>query len=365
SPEFRSALSQTFTHSIRKNEDGEKYFYVATVVDHGSKIFGVLLLAAPFDTLMAPTYRIMRSMMIIALLLVVFTVVEGWLGSIYISQPLVRLSQVAKQLSQGDLSARSELEGPIETIHLSHTLNEMAARLEISLNSLRAFVANASHELRTPLTTIKLQVGVLRSAIEDDPEAAAHFLDQIDSEIDRLTFTVNDMLDLSQIEGGGGTLNLQPVNLADLSGEVLAFWDVRSRQAGLSLSMNVESELPNVRGDHYQLRRLFDNLLENAIKNTPSGGQIDILLKKTPTPRVRIEFRDSGIGIAPEHLPHLFDRFYRIDPRPVSDSGRAAPSGSGLGLAIARSITLSHGGQIGVNSQLGLGSTFWVELQPI
>ena len=221
-------------------------------------------------------------MMIIALLLVVFTVVEGWLGSIYISQPLVRLSQVAKQLSQGDLTARSEPEGPIETIHLSNTLNEMAARLEISLNSLRAFVANASHELRTPLTAIKLQVSVLRSAIEDDPGAAAHFLDQIDSEIDRLTFTVNDMLDLSQIEGGGGTLNLQPVNLADLSGEVLAFWDVRSRQAGLSLSMNVESELAKCARRPLPVRRLFDNLLENAIKNTPSGGQIEILLKKNP-----------------------------------------------------------------------------------
>lgn len=364
SPEFRAAIAETFSPSIRENAQGEKYYYVATIIDRGSRVYGVLILAAPFDVLMNPTYQIMRWMCVVALLIVIVTVLEGWIGSHYISQPLTRLTQVAESLSRGNLKARAEPEGPAEVIHLAVTLNEMAGRLQNSLESLRGFVANASHELRTPLTAIKLQVSALRSAVEEDPEAATYFLDKMDGEIDRLAYTVNEMLDLSQIEGGGTTPHFQPVYLPDLASEVLAFWEARAHQVGLTLTLTTESSLPRVKGDPYQLRRLFDNLLDNAIKNTPSGG-VEIVLRVCPpesqhqVERVRLEFRDTGIGIPPEHLPRLFDRFYRVDPRKPAG---VSPTGGGLGLAIAQSIAVAHGGKIGVTSQVGVGSTFWVEL---
>lgn len=136
--------------------------YVASTIDWGSALLGILILAVPFNEVMAPTYQTMGWMVVIALLIVAFAVAEGWLGSIFISRPLGRLSQTAKKLSQGDLTARAEIEGPLEIADLANTLNDMASRLQISLESLRAFAANASHELRTPLTSIKLQVEALR-----------------------------------------------------------------------------------------------------------------------------------------------------------------------------------------------------------
>jgi signal transduction histidine kinase len=235
---------------------------------------------------------------------------------------------------------------------------------------MRTFVGNASHELRTPLTSVKLQVGALADGACEEPEVAQRFLRQIDSEIDRLVYMVNDMLDLSQIEGGGAPPEMKAVNLTDLSNEVLAFWEARSRQAGITLLLTTDSTLPVIRGDPYRLRQLLDNLLDNAIKYTPPGGQVEIFVQRIPgetgarqRETVRIEVRDTGVGIDPEHLPYIFDRFYRIEMGRKQPQLKALrPMGSGLGLAIARSIVTSHGGQIGVESQSGRGTTFWVEL---
>jgi two-component system, OmpR family, sensor kinase len=362
SPEVKVALTNTIGHSIRNCPAGTRMIYVASKIDQGANFFGILVLAAPFDGVMAPTYQTMRWMGVIALLIVAFTVGEGWLGSIYISGPLTRLSLTAEKLSKGDLSARAKVEGPVEVIHLAKTLNEMAARLQTSLDSLRAFVANASHELRTPLTSIKLQVGALRECACEEPEIANRFMDQLDHEIDRLAYTVNDMLDLSQIEGATEN-HFQIVNLIDLASEVEAFWEVRSRQSGLVLTTVASKDLFPVKGDPYQLRRLFDNLLDNAIKNTPAGGKVEMLLQNCQEENSRFQraicivIRDTGRGIAPEHLPHIFDRFYRIDPHPRGERG-----GSGLGLAIVHSIVIVHGGNILVDSALGSGTSFHIEL---
>lgn len=364
SPEVQTALAGSLGRSIHANAQGQRMIYVATNLQQGVAAGSILVLGVPLDQAMQPTYQTMRWLIVIAVLIVLFTVAEGWLGSIYISRPLVKLSHVAETLSQGDLTARAEPDGPTEVIHLAQTLNEMAARVQNSLESLHAFVGNASHELRTPLTSIRLQVNALTSAREE-PEVAERFMGQIEGEIDRLEHTVNDMLDLSQIEGGGSRPRFQPVNMADLASEVQAFWQARAHLAGLSLAVTTETDLPEVRGDPYQLRRLMDNLLDNAIKYTPSGGKVEISLRRCPAlpgkrypDIVRLEVQDNGPGIALDHLPHVFDRFYRIE----SHTSSGYPKGSGLGLAIARSIVLAHGGKIGVNSLQGAGSTFWVEL---
>lgn len=361
SPEVITALKKTIGHSFRNCPKGDRMLYVASTIDWGSALLGILILAVPFNEVMAPTYQTMGWMVVIALLIVAFAVAEGWLGSIFISRPLGRLSQTAKKLSQGDLTARAEIEGPLEIADLANTLNDMASRLQISLESLRAFAANASHELRTPLTSIKLQVEALRGGACEDPEVAHRFLDHLDHEIDRLTLTFNDMLDLSQIEGSEP--DFQPVNMVELAKEVEAFWETRARESGTHLILDVGRHLPELVGNPFQLRRLFDNLLDNAIKNTPPGGKITIILQHGladsvfPKGTIRIEVSDTGKGIAQEHLPHIFDRFFRIDPHPRGNGG-----GSGLGLAIARTIVSAHGGTIGVKSQLGAGSTFWIEL---
>lgn len=363
SPEVREAQDNTIGRSVRTCPRGKRTMLVAATINHSGSIDAILVLAAPFHDVMAATYRSMAAVGLVALLIVAVTVAEGWLGSIYISKPVANLSSVAEQFSQGNLQARAALGGPLEVYHLAQTFNVMAARLQNSLDSMRTFVANASHELRTPLTTLKLQVGALQSGACEDPEVAHRFLDQIESEVDRMTHSVNEMLDLSQIEAGIHP-EMQPVDLKELASEALAFWETRSRAAGLSLELTCSPTLPALEGDPFQLRRLLDNLLDNAIKNTPSGGKIDISLQcctrmhEVPQQKsVQIAVRDTGRGIAAEHLPYIFDRFYRI---PQAGSGQNA--GSGLGLAIARSIVRYHGGEIHVESQIDAGTTFTVLL---
>ena len=372
-PEVQEALRRAVGHDIRDCANGISTIFVAAAVDspatgetEAAKTGGILVLSVPLSDMMAPTYSIMRWMGVIAFLIVAVTVFEGWLGSVYISRPLARLTKVAERLGRGDLTARANPTGPTEVIRLANTLNVMAGYVQNSLETMRAFVANASHELRTPLTSIKLQVGALTGGAYEDPEVAQRFLTQIDGEIDRLATMVNDMLDLTQVEGGGPPILLQPVDLLELAREVRAFWDPRSRQAGLRLQLITEDRPPRIQGDPYRLRQLLDNLLDNAVKHTPPGGHIDIAISRPMDgDRVRIEVRDTGVGIREDHLPHVFDRFFRVD-RPADPARSSAQplrqEGSGIGLAIARSIAIAHGGQIGVQSAPGIGSTFWVEL---
>lgn len=367
-PEVQAAQVKLTTYDLRENSRGEDFIYTAVTLQQGGSLLGVFQLGIPYAAAMASTYQWMTLVGAATVLFGVVMWVAARHSTAYLSVPLVGLNQVSQQLSQGDLQARAEQKGPLELIQLAESLNSVSTRLKTSLESMHTFVANASHELRTPLTGMKLQVGALRAGAVEEPKLADRFLQQIDCEIDRLVNLVNDMLDLSQIEGTAPTAAAQAVNLIDLACEVHAFWEARSQQAGIDLTLQTEPGLPPVKGDACHFRRLFDNLLANAIKYTLADGEVRIILRAGQTGMVRLEVRDTGVGIASEHLPHLFDRFYRVTQNPETSRGsESSPcsgerSGSGLGLSIAKSIVVTHGGQIGVESSPGKGSTFWAEL---
>jgi signal transduction histidine kinase len=233
----------------------------------------------------------------------------------------------------------------------------MAGHLQDNLSGMQAFVANASHELRTPLTAIKLHVDALADGAVAEPEVAEHFLSQLQDEIDRMNRTITDLLDLSRIEANRGQMKLEVIHLGMILLETRDLWRARSEQAGIDLRLNLPQAIPRIQGNEDQLRRLFDNLVDNAIKHTPPGGHIELnLIHLTRRQVLRVEVRDNGKGIPPEHLPRIFERFYRVET-PYAEK----TSGSGLGLAIAKSIVESHDGKIGVTSEVDEGSTFWVE----
>lgn len=380
-PEIEAALSNTIGHSIRVDDEGQKGIFAAAPVRNGDRLFGVLVLFMPLNPALQQAFHAMGWVSLISMGIGILLIIEGCLDSSFLTQPLISLSETAEALSHGDLTARAEPEGPREVSYLANTLNVMASRLQASLNSMKEFVANASHELRTPLTAMKLQIGALRDGALDEPEVARRFLYQLECEVDRLSRLVNELLDLSQIESAANSFDFQAVDLTELAHEVQAFWAVRVKQAGLELAIRSPKDLPEAKGDPYQLRRVFENLIENAIKYTPPGGRIDIVLSSSACSggdgassenRLRVEVRDTGIGILPEHLPHIFDRFYRVEkakagplrilPRQSDGKTPCEEESSGLGLAIARSIVQAHGGQIGANSLYGSGSTFWFEL---
>jgi signal transduction histidine kinase len=302
----------------------------------------------------------MILLLLVALLIASAGSMVGWALANTLADPLDALTRAAGELSKGELDVRVKPAGAAELRRLAETFNTMAARLQSYTEELRAFVANASHELRTPLTVVKLRTEALRDGALEDPKVATQFVADIDNEVDRLVRMVNDLLDLSRIEAGLVSGQRQPINLGLIASDVHETFSIRAGREDVHLDLDVEPDLPLVLGNEDQLRRVLDNLIENAIKYTQSGDKIELTLRGGSNGQtVRILVKDNGPGIAPDNLPHIFERFYRVEstrPRTLQ------PRGSGLGLAIAKSLIESHGGKIGASSQLGKGSTFWVEL---
>ncbi|MDE2836359.1 MAG: ATP-binding protein [Chloroflexota bacterium] len=218
----------------------------------------------------------------------------------------------------------------------------------------REFVANVSHELRNPLASVKAMVETLEGGAATDPVAASDFLQRINREVDRMNAMVNDLLELSRIESGQSGLRRQPVDAAATIAAVRTDMEHRIAETEVAVTVNAPGSVVAL-GDSEKLRQVVANLLDNALKFTPSGGTIELYADDLEQDRVLFGVRDSGPGIAPEHLPHLFERFYKAD-RSRRDQG------TGLGLAIAKHIVELHGGEIGVESTQGAGSTFWFTL---
>ena len=218
----------------------------------------------------------------------------------------------------------------------------------------REFVANVSHELRNPLASVKAMVETLEGGAVSNPTTATDFLERINREIDRMNVLVNDLLELSRIERGQSELNTGPVDAAATLAAVCTDLEHRIAESGVAVTVNASGNVVAL-GDAEKLRQVVSNLLDNALKFTPQGGTVELWANDSDRDSVLVEVRDSGPGIAPEHLPHLFERFYKVD-RSRRDQG------TGLGLAIAKHIVELHGGEVGVESTLGEGSTFWFTL---
>jgi signal transduction histidine kinase len=358
-PEVAQALRGMDGETRRPDTRGEDTFYVAVPISHDNAIYGALRLSTVYSIHMSASYRSLTLLVIISALLVIAVVIEAfWLAG-SLARPIRSLTNAAELLSQGKLLARATPAGPEELRQLALTFNQMAGHLQDNMDGMRAFVANASHELRTPLTAMKLNVDALSDGAIDDPLVSKRFISQIQDELELMIRTVTDLLDLSRIEAGRGRTEFEPVNLTDLVVETRDFWRRRTQQAGLELRLGLPETAPIVMGNEDHLRRLVYNLVDNAIKHTPSGGTVDLRLVITPDhANVRLEVQDTGAGIPEDHIPRIFERFYRVEPTQLRNK---KISGSGLGLAIAKSIVESHGGKIGVVSKLGAGSCFWAE----
>ncbi|MCK4309731.1 MAG: HAMP domain-containing protein, partial [Candidatus Atribacteria bacterium] len=218
------------------------------------------------------------------------------------------------------------------------------------------FVANVSHELRTPLTSIQGFIETLKEGAINDPEKAQYFLAIIEKQSNRLNNLIEELLQLSKIESQEIAMNLQSIDLRDLIDRTISEFKKKIEQKDHKIKINISPQLPLVKADPEQIEVVFRNLLDNAVKYTPDGGEIYILaLEKAEN--IYIEVADNGIGISAEHLSRLFERFYRAN----KDRSRKL-GGTGLGLAIVKHIVQAHKGTIGVESKPGKGSKFFFTL---
>lgn len=297
------------------------------------------------------------------LLILPFSVLAAWLfGSWIANRALVPVDQIiteVEEISDGR-SLYRRLPQPMikdEFGRLAETLNQMMARLERSFVALRRFTADASHELKTPLTV--LRAGVERvSTTPGLPAETLPVLEETLQEVNRMTELVDALLTLARADEGRAPLHREAVDLRDIVAESQETGELLAEDARVAIIVSMPDRPVTLDVDRSRIRQLLLNLLTNAVKYTPAGGRVEIRLSDDPA-RVVLAVADSGIGIAPGDLPHIFDRFYRADTARTRTGERP---GAGLGLAICKWIAEAHGGEIGVQSRPGRGTTFTVTL---
>jgi len=309
--------------------------------------------------------------LILATLLLIFaggiSIAFGYFISNSITQDLRGLVLGAKKISNGDFATRVTVSGEDEVAQLAFAFNQMAARLEkaaeIERNldeARRNLVAWASHDLRTPLTSLKVMLDAIADGIVNDPETVARYMKQSQNEVSRMSILIDDLFELAQLDAGYLDLDFQWISLSDLISDTLESFRAKANANSISLKGSIRDDVDLIWAAPDKISRVLDNLVGNALRYTPRGGSIYIEARLN-NDQVLIEVHDSGSGIAPKDLPHVFDRFYRGEKSRTRNE-KEQSSGVGLGLAIVKGLINAHGGEIWVNSEPGSGTTFWFTL---
>ena len=279
----------------------------------------------------------------------------GWFLAARALTPVLEVAQAANRISGSNLSLRIPPRGAGDELdYLIATFNRMIQRLESSFNQIRQFSTDVSHELRTPITAIRGQLEVAlftASTAEQYREAMLNSL----QDIERLSQIVRALLLLSQAESGQLALQRARLNLSDLVADVVDQFQIPYEEARVRLTADLHECFAEV--DRIQIERMVSNLLSNAMKFTPAGGEVRVALRNEPE-GMELVVQDTGCGIPSDHLPHIFDRFYRVPGRESSNREK----GLGLGLSFVDWIAKAHGGRVRVESSPGKGSRFIVSL---
>ncbi len=325
--------------------------YYTSVVVENSDIIGAVLFSQDIQDVIDDTNAIRQEYILIDAVATGIVAMLSYLFTNHISKPLEALRVGALALSQGNFSKRVEISGNDEVANLGNAFNTMAARLEDVDRQRSEFVSNASHELKTPLSSMKI---LAESVLYQDglPEAVyKDFLADINKEIDRLTCLINDLLLMTKLQNLKGEQQMQPADVDRIVREVIRMLQVLANRKNIRVHF-----APGLNGRllcfPVQLRQAVSNLLDNAIKYTPAGGNVYIRTFKDGG-EAKIEVMDTGEGIENSELSNIFERFYRVDKARARETG-----GTGLGLYIVRTIAIMHGGRIDVKSKKGEGSVF-------
>jgi signal transduction histidine kinase len=305
----------------------------------------------------------------LAIVLLVFAggiaMILGYFLSSTVTERIHLLKGAAEKLAGGDLQTRVPVNGRDEVAALSTTFNQMAEQLQLAdqkqrqLESLRRdLIAWVGHDLQTPLASMRAILEALSDGVVDEPEMVKRYLLTAQRDVMSLSALIDDLFQMSQLDAGGFPLQSAPSSLSDLVSDTLESFSELAKQQEITLEGEVEQDVDPVLMDTQAIGRVFNNLISNALRHTPSQGRVSVWVRRGSS-GVDVTVSDTGEGIRLQDIPHIFERFYRGD---ASRSRHRGTSGAGLGLAIARSIVQAHGGDIQVQSEPGKGTQFTFHL---
>ena len=347
-PALRAAVARSPGNRSIRNKRGTLYL-VRSGLHHGDMLLSVGRSLDSDERILSEFTSSYYTGLPLAMLAVA---ILGWVMSGRALGPLNDVSQAARTVTSANLSVRLERRGANDELdHLIDAFNAMVDRLENSFTQMRQFSANASHELRTPLTAVRGQLEVALFTAKTPEQYREAIMTAIE-DVDQLSDVVKALLHLAQAETGQVVLARERVNLGALVEKVIEQFHLPAEAQEIKLQCRVQPGF--VMGDRVQLQRLISNLLSNALQFTPAGGTVKVQVTASGD-FVELIVADTGCGIAPEHLPRIFERFYR-----VPEGGRLRERGLGLGLSFVNWIAKEHNAKVSVDSHVGEGTRFTV-----
>jgi signal transduction histidine kinase len=322
-------------------------------------------LSDPFTFRAQTTQTIAEVLLTAALLALIVAIVTAIVLAQWLTRPLRRMTQASRLLAEGQLDARVDV-GPNaspEVVELARAFNDMAERLQESIGIIsqdrdrsRDFLADVSHELRTPIAAMRTFNELLRDGAANDAATRDEFLEQSARQIERLDWLAQNLLELSKLDSGLVSLDLRPDDLRVAAESAIAQAEPIARRKGVALELRLPDRPLRQPHDPPRIGQVLVNLVNNAVKFTPAGGTVELIVRAVPE-GAELVVRDTGVGIDASELPHVFDRFYRGSRTPAERA-----SGSGLGLSIVKSIVDMHGGRVSITSTAGHGTEVLVSL---
>ncbi|MCK8060693.1 MULTISPECIES: cell wall metabolism sensor histidine kinase WalK [unclassified Fusibacter] len=345
---FSSAQAYNFS-------DIGKAIYVGVPVYESGNVIGAILMSSSPVDIFNQIKEISENFYRLSIGAIIITAVVSFIFTDIFSTPIENLTQVVKEVALGNKNQKAKIHSRDELGNLAESFNTMITKLYHVDEMRKKFVSNVSHELRTPIASMKIIAETLSLSKPDDLLVYEDFMQDINSEMDRLNKIIDTLLNLVNLEKDELQLEYQPVVFNQLVKHTIQTIKPLAEQKDIHLTYE-DTDPINTVVDSLKIRQCLINIINNAVKYTPDGGYVHVELYANREDLV-VKVKDTGIGIPEEDLPHIFDRFYRVDEARARDTG-----GSGLGLSIAHQIISLHQGRIEVQSQAGVGTEFFIIL---
>jgi signal transduction histidine kinase len=361
------ALDKTITDEVKKSangvvyrseqsNDGRSYLLLTTYTGDRENPDAYITIYNYIEPLVNTTSILKNQFFLNVIILIIVAAILSAIVTSAVSNPIIRIALAAKKLATGEFKMDTNNCGYSEIRILTNALNKASSEIASADNLRRDLIANVSHDLKTPLTMIKAYAEMIRDLSGDNPQKRDYHLNVIIGETDRLNALVTDMLDLSKLQSGTAELSKTKFDLSEHLGDIAARYNALDER-GYEIVTAVQPGIV-VTADKRKLEQAICNIINNAINYTGTDGKVFLSLKRLNDETSRLMVVDTGLGIPKEELDLIWERYYKAN----KSENHCRTKGSGLGLSIVKGIFESHGYRYGAESELGKGSTFWVEI---